>query len=594
MTSQVFYRKWRPQRFADVVGQEHITRTLLNALSSGRVAHAYLFCGPRGTGKTSTGRILAKAINCLEGGKGDPCNECAICTGVTEGRALDLIEIDAASNRGIDEIRSLREKVNFAPNEARFKVYIIDEVHMLTKEAFNALLKTLEEPPPHAVFILATTEADRLPATVISRCQRFDFRRISLTGVVERLAHVCSEEGVDASTEALTTVARAAGGSLRDAENLLEQLVVGRNERLEDDAVRELLGLGGDEQVRALAAAALTGDVTGGLSTLNDVAVAGLDLAQFHRGLMEFLRGVMLAKAGAADSVDVAQEERTEMQRLAGQASMDRIVRALRSFGQADLRAAGHSSLPLELALVDSAEDAREAEPAPSREPQARSQPVAASTQPKPPPAAPRVPAATPPAGSPAQAGPPPAPPAQTQAPPEEATLEPPKPVEAKAAPPTSREAPPDRTQKEEVGEDAPRQAPPEPVAPVLATDGANGDLFLRLQENWRAVIEASRGKGQKFKLDALLRSGRLVGLEGEAVVVGFTHQIFIDRMREELDNPGTRKGMEEALESVLGIRLQVSCVMMPKDGQAAGGHLLKAAEDLGARIVKGGEPERE
>ena len=575
MTSQVFYRKWRPQRFADVVGQEHITRTLLNALSTGRVAHAYLFCGPRGTGKTSTGRILAKAINCLEGGKGDPCNRCTICTGVTEGRALDLIEIDAASNRGIDEIRSLREKVNFAPNEARFKVYIIDEVHMLTKEAFNALLKTLEEPPPHAVFILATTEADRLPATVISRCQRFDFRRISLSGVVERLARICVEEGVDASTEALTTVARAAGGSLRDAENLLEQLVVGRDERLEDDAVRAMLGLGGDEQVRALAAAALTGDVTTGLSTLNEVAVAGLDLAQFHRGVMEFLRGVMLAKAGAADSVDVAQDERTEMQRLAGQAPMERIVRALRSFGQADLRAASHSSLPLELALVDSAEGALEAE---------RARPEASQARPQP-------------APPPAQATPQPAsPPTQAAAPPpvEETKPEPPKPVEAEAAAPTPREAPADRTEKEGPGEDAPRPAPSEPVAPVLATAGANGDLFRRVQENWRAVIEASRGKGQKFKLDALLRSGRLVGLEGEAVVVGFTHQMFIDRMREELDNPGTRKGMEEALESVLGTRLQVRCVMMPKEGQAAGGHLLKAAEDLGARIVKGGQPERE
>ncbi len=571
MTSQVFYRKWRPQRFADVVGQEHITRTLLNALSSGRVAHAYLFCGPRGTGKTSTGRILAKAINCLEGGTGDPCNRCIICTGVTEGRALDLVEIDAASNRGIDEIRSLREKVNFAPNEARFKVYIIDEVHMLTKEAFNALLKTLEEPPPHAVFILATTEAHRLPATVISRCQRFDFRRISLTGVVDRLAHVCAEEGVDASTEVLTTVARAAGGSLRDAENLLEQLVVGRDERLEDDAVRAMLGLGGDEQVRALAAAALTGDVTAGLSTLNDVAVAGLDLTQFHRGVMEYLRGVMLAKAGAADSVDVADDERTEMKRLAGPAPMERIVRALRSFGQADLRAASHSSLPLELALVDAAEGAREAEPVRAEAPQARRDPAPAQSQARPEPATMTRPSPTPPV--------------------EEKPR--PRPVAAEAVAAAPPEAPSGREEPEPVREAAQPEQPSEP-APALVTVGSNSDLFRKLQENWRAVIEASRGKGQKFKLDALLRSGRLVGIEGETVVVGFTHQMFIDRMMDELDNPGTRKGMEEALEGVLGTRLQVRCVMMPKEGQAAGGHLLKAASDMGARIVKGGEPERE
>src|SRR5512136_449970 len=188
MTSQVFYRKWRPQTLADVVGQEHITKTLLNALESGRVAHAYLFCGPRGTGKTSTGRILAKAVNCISDGKGEPCNTCRICQSITEGRALDVIEIDAASNTGVDNIRDLREKVNYAPNEARFKVYIIDEVHMLSTNASNALLKTLEEPPPHAIFILATTETHKVLPTIISRCQRFDFRRISQADIVKRLA----------------------------------------------------------------------------------------------------------------------------------------------------------------------------------------------------------------------------------------------------------------------------------------------------------------------------------------------------------------------------------------------------------------------
>jgi len=217
MASQVFYRKWRPQTLAEVVGQEPVTQTLLNALSSGRVSHAYLFCGPRGTGKTSTGRILAKAVNCLTNGKGEPCNTCCMCEAITGNRALDVIEIDAASNRGIDDIRDLREKVNYAPNQAHYKVYIIDEVHMLTKEASNALLKTLEEPPPHVIFILATP-------TILSRCQRFDFRRISQADVVAKLSRICGAEGIRIELKGLQLIAKATTGSLRDAENMLEQL----------------------------------------------------------------------------------------------------------------------------------------------------------------------------------------------------------------------------------------------------------------------------------------------------------------------------------------------------------------------------------
>src|SRR5512136_808315 len=207
MASQVFYRKWRPQTLADVVGQEPVTRTLANALATGRVAHAFLFCGPRGTGKTSTGRILAKALNCLTNGKGEPCNSCSMCQAFNEGRALDLVEIDGASNRGIDEIRDLREKINFAPNVARFKVYIIDEVHMLTEPAFNALLKTLEEPPPHAIFILATTEVHKVPLTILSRCQRFDFRRLPQAAVVNKLEDICGHEGIKAEPQALALIA---------------------------------------------------------------------------------------------------------------------------------------------------------------------------------------------------------------------------------------------------------------------------------------------------------------------------------------------------------------------------------------------------
>src|SRR5512146_2233789 len=215
--AQALYRRWRSQTFEDVVGQEHVALTLRNALRAGHQSHAYLFTGPRGTGKTSTARILAKALNCLaEDTSARPCNQCRICAAITDGSLLDLIEIDAASNRGIDEIRELREKIGFRPGEARYKVYISDEVHVLTKEAFNALLKTLEEPPPHAVFVLATTEPDRVPETVRSRCQRFDFRRIPATLIQQHLAEILTSEGGQAAPEALAAISRRATGSMRD------------------------------------------------------------------------------------------------------------------------------------------------------------------------------------------------------------------------------------------------------------------------------------------------------------------------------------------------------------------------------------------
>ena len=542
MTDQVFYRKWRPQAFSEVVGQEHVTTTLLNALASDRVAHAYLFCGPRGTGKTSMGRILAKAINCLRNGKGEPCNDCTMCADIAQGRALDLIEIDAASNRGIDEIRSLREKVGFAPNVARRKVYIIDEVHMLTAPAFNALLKTLEEPPPHTVIVLATTESHKLPATIISRCQRFDLRRISRADVVRRLAQVCESEGAQATDAALGLVARSAGGSLRDAENILEQLVVGVGGTIDEDAVRAALGIGGREQMRALAHAALERDLGKGLAALNEVAGEGFDLAQFHRELLSYLRGLMLLKAEAATADDLSAEEQEEAGPLLAAAGLDRIVGVLRAFGAADLKDAAALTLPLELALVEVVTG-----PQVSAAPAAPERAAPQQPQPSRPPPRPAAPAARAPAAA--------APNATDRRP-----------------PPAQRPASP-----------APAPAP----QPAPAADpGSDAARLATLERRWRDVVAASKGTG-RIKIDAVLRSGsRPLSVEDGVVIIGFTHQKFVDMLREELDNPASRKALEEAVAGVLGSRHKVQCVLQSQRPKSAGGHLVRAAQEAGARLV--------
>lgn len=249
MAYMALYRKWRPQDFSDLIGQEHISETLSNAISTGKVAHAYLFSGPRGTGKTSTAKILAKALNCEHGPTPTPCNQCVCCQKINDGSFMDVFEIDAASNRGIDEIRDLRETVKFAPVDGKYKVYIIDEVHMLTTEAFNALLKTLEEPPSHVVFILATTEVHKVPITIQSRCQRYDFKRITKDDILKRLVMITDEMGLNADKDALSIIAIQADGGMRDALSLLDQCLAFTKDELTVTQVRKVLGLVGHDWV---------------------------------------------------------------------------------------------------------------------------------------------------------------------------------------------------------------------------------------------------------------------------------------------------------------------------------------------------------
>ncbi len=356
MTSQALYRRYRSQTFDELIGQEHIVQTLRNALAEGRIAHAYLFTGPRGVGKTTVARLLAKAVNCTAEQNRRPCGECASCRAIAEGRAVDVIEMDAASHTSVEDAREIIERVQFRPTSSAYKVYIIDEVHMISTAAFNALLKTLEEPPGHALFVLATTEVHKVPATILSRCQRFTFNRHAVSAITAHLRAIAAEEQVALEAGTPEAIARAATGSMRDALSILDQLVAYGGGTISLEQVRNLLGATESQEVAALVDALIAGDLSGALHIVAAVAEQGADLRQFARDLVERLRALMLLKAGGdPDLLDVTEDDMAALELQAAAGDLGSLLAWVKLFSGLDyqLRISPYGQLPLELAIVE-------------------------------------------------------------------------------------------------------------------------------------------------------------------------------------------------------------------------------------------------
>ena len=533
-SQQVYYRKWRPGTFSELAGQEHIAKTLRLAVVQNRVAHSYLLCGTRGSGKTTTARVIAKAVNCLDSQNGDPCDQCEICTSINEGRNMDIIELDAASNRGVEEIREIRDKVHFRPSQSRRKVYIIDEAHMLTREASNAFLKTLEEPPEHVIFILCTTEADRLLPTILSRCQRYDFRPLPGQTIHDRLKYITEQESVKIQPDALRMIARNSSGSMRDALNILEQLTVSDQEEIVLQDVEESLGLVRSDAYLTLTSKLLASDTLGALEIINEVVWEGGEPRQIHRQTLELLRYTLLISWNASQTIDIPDDTMAALRETARNADPDHILRAMDVWGEASigLRYDAPSPVTLEVAAAQIC----------------RPQAYLSHNN-------------------------------TTDDRPRESRSERPREEDRDNQEYRSHNenAPPPRSSTR-----APEPEPPPRITPM--------------QEHWeKTVRQLGRARGAKYNLGALLRDCRTEAIrttEDDTLIIPFRNAVNLDRMNEELDRPGTRETIEETIALHFGRKITFQVTQddgnsEPKRQDVSDNVIVQAAIGIGGRIIR-------
>ncbi len=577
--AQALYRKWRPHHWNEVIGQDHVIQTLRNAVGGDRVAHAYLFAGPRGTGKTTTARLLAKAVNCLSPDPGNrPCDQCEHCKAVNDSRFLDLIEIDAASNTSVDDVRDLRDKINFSPSQGAFKVYIIDEVHMLSTAAFNALLKTLEEPPSHAIFILATTEVHKIPATVLSRCQRHEFRRVPVKEIIAVLDDIAAKENIRIQPEAMTLIARQATGSFRDAISLLDQLSSFGGEITLDQA-QIILGTATSQVVIDLVDSLTARQAGKGFDLIQQALDAGSDPRQFARQVVDYLRNLLLMQMGNADQVDATLEIRNVMALQAQAFDSSWLLETIRAFtsAAADQQRGWQPGLALELALAQSVEGADVS----SRNALANN--IGSASQP----------------ASPKPSGQPIHPPDQPRSGSENSTgvddLSQPAQLASSDqfhSKPKNLEQQPSRT-IEKATPAATSQPPPSPATPPqdsqpVTTQNPSATSFQSINQNWQKI--RSLVKKNKRQTEALLNSCKPLGIKDGVLLLGFVNELLKSKM-ETNDNLLI---IRQALNQVLEIDIQVRCVISGKSAKSlpadlnveTDGMVGTALRDLGGEVV--------
>ena len=544
--TEVLYRKWRPKQFSDIVGQPHVVKTLSRAVKSERLAHAYLFCGPRGTGKTSTARILAKSINCELKDSCKPTEPCNICLSIDKGAALDLIEIDAASNRGIDDIRDLREKARYAPNEASHKVYIIDEAHMLTDQAFNALLKTLEEPPDKVIFILATTESHKIPPTILSRCQRYDFARITTDVICNRLDEICKVEEFNVEIDALALIANLSNGALRDAINILEQSVVSDDPPISESKVRNLLDIGDDTIYIELVKYLLEKNISKALESVNMATNSGTDLRYVHMGLIKYLRAILLIKSNIKLHSDFSEGVYKQIELIAQNCEIDSILSCLKILTDPDLKTDSSNPLSIELAIVEIGIQSRNHNPQTIKTHVPKSMDKVVPQQGQ-----------------------------NIQEKKEKGTS-------VKVIKDESIELEP-AIKVDEIN------APKNEDSSPLHTD-QNDE---KLENGWQDILESLRyTKGQKFNLKALLVTCTTRKLENDSIILGFSHPSHRERMEHELTIPESRKTLSDAFTKIMNKQYELAVekdnvsLRENKTNGELQSPLIRAAQSMGAQVI--------